>query len=261
MSLKKKTILILLLFLPFLLVFYFLPKKNDITIENDIGISSEIGTETAGEQIDIDQNKLNEEQWGESNDMNDEAVEVIPEKKGNEETDILSSKEDNGKPVGNKKLEAVADDLVNWGFSPGRSSAVDTVVIHSVCNKLGGNKYDPEKIIGIFKDYGVAPHYIIERSGNIRRLVLERNTAYHAGESRMPDGRTGVNDFSIGIEVINAEDDKPEKSQYESLGRLLGAIKNRYKIKYILGHSDIAPERKTDPWNFDWGKIGGKMGY
>jgi hypothetical protein len=260
MLLKKKTILILFLFSLLLLVFYFLPEKNDITIENDIDISPEVEAETVGKQMNIDQNDLNKERSGENNGINDEAGEVIPEKRDDTEVDTLSSEEDSDKPVEDKETEVVTDDLADWGFSSGRSSVVDTVIIHSVYNKLGGDRYDPEKIIEIFKDYGVAPHYMITRSGEVRQLVSEKNTAYHAGESQMPDGRTGVNEFSIGIEVINAEDDKPEKSQYESLGRLLEEIKGRYEIENILGHNDIAPKRKTDPWNFDWEEIGGKMG-
>ena len=64
-----------------------------------------------------------------------------------------------------------------------------------------------------------------------------------------------MNNFSLGIEVINSEKDKFTASQYDAIDRLLKDLKKKYEIKYILGHSDIAPGRKTDPWNIDWDKV------
>jgi N-acetyl-anhydromuramyl-L-alanine amidase AmpD len=85
-------------------------------------------------------------------------------------------------------------------------------------------------------------------------LVNEKNIAYQAGHSQLPDGRTGVNSCSIGIELITTKDslDSPTQMQIKSLATLVKDIKSRYKIKYVLRHSDIAPERKTDPWNMNW---------
>ncbi len=106
-----------------------------------------------------------------------------------------------------------------------------------------------------YKLYGVSPHYIISYEGTIYRLVEDKNIAYHAGESKIPDGRTGVNNFSIGIEIINTKSEKPSDVQYGALKNLLAYLKGKYKIKYILGHSDIASGRKDDPWNFDFSRI------
>ncbi len=127
--------------------------------------------------------------------------------------------------------------------------------MHTSYNILGGDEYSAEKVIEEYRQYEVAPHYLIDRRGSIFRLVDDKNIAYHAGESRVPDGRTGVNNFSLGIEVINSEKDKFTASQYDAIDRLLKDLKKKYEIKYILGHSDIAPGRKTDPWNIDWDKV------
>lgn len=158
---------------------------------------------------------------------------------------------------------ALVNRLVSWGFAKSSERKVDTVVIHSTYNALGGDPFSVEKIIGIYQSYGVAPHYMIARDGTVYRLVEEKNIAYHAGESAMKDGRKNVNDFSIGIEIIGKDDGSPSEAQYASLAKLLTDIKSRGEksfvpLKHIVGHSDIASGRKTDPWGFDWKKIGGK---
>ncbi len=152
----------------------------------------------------------------------------------------------------------VSPGLISWGHATGGRKAVDTVIVHSVYNSLGGEEYSLSKILDIFKRYDVSAHYIIAREGKVHQLVSEKHVSWHAGAGKMPDGRTNINSFSIGIELINAEDDKPTGAQYSALKNLISGIKSRHKIKYVLGHDDIAPGRKTDPWNFDWSKIGGK---
>lgn len=73
----------------------------------------------------------------------------------------------------------------------------------------------------------------------------------------MPDGRTNINDFSIGIELINTKTGSPNEIQYQSLVQLVKYLQQKYIVPLIniLGHNQIAPERKTDPWNFDWQKF------
>ncbi len=154
----------------------------------------------------------------------------------------------------NQKINII-NKLVSWGYEKASSRKIDTVIIHSTYNALGGDEFSLSKILDIYKSYGVSPHYIIDRGGKIYRLAAEENIAYHAGESKTPDGRTGVNNFSIGIELINNKTEKFTFSQYASLNDLLGYLSSKYKIKYTLGHNQIAPGRKDDPWNFDWNKI------
>lgn len=78
--------------------------------------------------------------------------------------------------------------------------------------------------------------------------------AYHAGKSSLPDGRTGVNSCSLGIEMVCSFTEPITEQQMEALVKLTKDIQSRHKIKFVLRHSDIAPGRKTDPWNFDWEK-------
>jgi hypothetical protein len=175
----------------------------------------------------------------------------------NENSDGISVEEEI-KPEIKKDLKnslAIKDKLVSWGFDYSNGRKIDTVILHSSYNALGGDKYSLEKLILEYKEYGVAPHYVIDRKGEIFRLVKDENIAYHAGESRMPDGRTGVNNFSIGVELMNIEEDEFTSEQYVAVNDLIAYLENKYEISYILGHNQIAPKRKTDPWNINWGKI------
>ena len=154
------------------------------------------------------------------------------------------------------KAPKIINKLVNWGFTKEESRAIDTIIIHSSYNVLGNNTHDVEDIINKeYKPAGVSPHYIIARDGTIYRLVQDKNIAYHAGVSKMPDGRTNVNNFSLGIEIVETTSESPSDKQYTALKNLIMYLKGKYKIKYVLGHSDIAPGRKTDPWNFNWKRI------
>ncbi|QQR77694.1 MAG: N-acetylmuramoyl-L-alanine amidase [Candidatus Moraniibacteriota bacterium] len=170
-----------------------------------------------------------------------------------QEQEVAVSKQDSGGKF------SIENRLVSWGFTKASGRTIDTVVVHSTYNATGGDPFSVSKIIDIYKSYGVSPHYLVARDGAVYRMVEEKNIAYHAGDSEMPDGRTNVNAFSIGIEVIGKDNGSPSDAQYVSLKKLLADIKSRNSIKHIVGHSDIAPGRKTDPWGFDWKKIGGKI--
>lgn len=76
--------------------------------------------------------------------------------------------------------------------------------------------------------------------------------AWHAGVSSF-EGRENCNDFSIGVELEGTDSTPYERVQYETLARLTDALAEAYPIKYVTGHSMIAPLRKTDPGPaFDW---------
>ena len=119
-------------------------------------------------------------------------------------------------------------------------------------NNSGGDFYDVDLILKQFKRYDVAAHYLIGRKGEIYRLVEEKNIVYHAGKSKLPDGRTNVNTCSIGIELMTSYTEGPTDAQVDALLALVKDIQSKYYIKYVLRHSDIAPVRKTDPWNMNW---------
>ncbi len=148
---------------------------------------------------------------------------------------------------------SIIDRKVDFGFGVSKEKrTIDTIVLHSSYNSTGGDPYSVDKVISIWKSYEVAPHYMIDRKGNIYRLVDDADIAYHAGVSKMPDGRTNVNDFSIGIEILNTKDDKYTDAQYDAVNVLIAYLRGQYGIKQVVGHADIAPGRKDDPWNFDW---------
>jgi len=148
----------------------------------------------------------------------------------------------------------IIDKTVNFGMKSVDNRVIDAIIIHSVYNASEGDKYDVDLVIKEFSHYGVSSHYVIGRDGTIYQLVREKNISYQAGKSSLPDGRTNVNSCSIGIEIITSKDslDAPTEFQIKSLTALVKDIQSRYKIKYVLRHSDIAPGRKTDPWNMNW---------
>ena len=101
----------------------------------------------------------------------------------------------------------------------------------------------------------VSAHFLLDVDGTIYQLVDENDIAWHAGVSEW-GGKQNVNDFSIGIELVNANDGKmpyPE-SQLKSLVGLVADICEFHNITAsdVVGHLDIAPGRKTDPANFPW---------
>ena len=96
------------------------------------------------------------------------------------------------------------------------------------------------------------------RNGGVVQFVPFHLRAWHAGESAWR-GRTRCNDFSIGIELEGSDDVAYEEAQYASLAGLLAALLDAYpglRPDAIVGHSDIAPGRKTDPGPaFEWPRL------
>lgn len=141
---------------------------------------------------------------------------------------------------------------VNFGYEPANNRKIDAVIVHSTFNNSGGDFYDIDLVIKQFSTYKVSAHYVIGRDGKIYQLVDEKDLSYHAGKSSLPDGRTNVNTCSIGIELMTSYTEGPSEKQIQSLLSLINNIKKRHNINYVLRHSDIAPSRKTDPWNMNW---------
>ena len=104
----------------------------------------------------------------------------------------------------------------------------------------------------------VSCHYFIKNNGNIVRMVPDSYTAWHAGKSKWKKFKS-LNRHSIGIEINNPGHNHGYKSfnqkQVKSLLSLIKDLKKKFNIdkKNILGHSDIAPDRKKDPGEkFPW---------
>ena len=104
----------------------------------------------------------------------------------------------------------------------------------------------------------VSAHFLIERDGAVFQFVSCRDRAWHAGVSRF-EGRENCNDFSLGIELEGTDDLAYSDAQYATLTTLIGELRRTYpaiRAERIVGHSDIAPGRKTDPGGaFDWQRL------
>jgi AmpD protein len=143
--------------------------------------------------------------------------------------------------------------------------AIELIVIHSISlppGEFGGagvielftNRLDPagHPAYAAISGLKVSAHFLIRRDGEIIQFVACGMRAWHAGESSWK-GRARCNDFSIGIELEGTDDSAFEDAQYTGLAALTRALRARYPIVACVGHSEVAPGRKTDPGPFfDW---------
>jgi N-acetyl-anhydromuramoyl-L-alanine amidase len=101
----------------------------------------------------------------------------------------------------------------------------------------------------------VSAHFLIRRDGELIQFVSCRQRAWHAGRSSW-QGRERCNDFSIGVELEGCDERAFESAQYARLLELIESLRGGYPIGAVIGHSDIAPGRKTDPGPcFDWRRL------
>lgn len=144
----------------------------------------------------------------------------------------------------------------NWGLRP-PNAVVDTVVVHHTAN---------DSLEGTTKwfftpDSKVSAHYTIGKDGSIVQHVSTFLRAWHAGVSIDSQGRANVNDFSIGIELVNVGDGNHPypQPQLDALRFLVGSLRHRFPLRYVTSHKFIAqpPGRKPDPINFPWDTLEG----
>jgi AmpD protein len=157
----------------------------------------------------------------------------------------------------------------NFGPRPANCEP-DLLVIHNISlppGQFGGNCI--ERLFTNCLDWGehpffaeirgaeVSSHLLIKRDGELVQFVNLQDRAWHAGQSCF-DGRDNCNDFSIGIELEGTDDDPYTDVQYRELAAVTAVIRGVYAgidVDRIVGHSDIAPGRKTDPGAaFDWNR-------
>ena len=103
----------------------------------------------------------------------------------------------------------------------------------------------------------VSYHYLVGRDGVIYQFVDEKEKAWHAGVSEWPECTVNksVNSNSIGVSFANDGKEAYKPVQYTAGARLVAEIMARHGIaeKMVLGHADVSPGRKSDPWkHFDW---------
>jgi AmpD protein len=164
-----------------------------------------------------------------------------------------------------------------WRISPNQDvrpegMTPDLVVVHHISLPPGGfiSQESSQYIIDFFQNnldvskhpyfeevgsQKVSSHFFITRTGKLFQFVSTQNKAWHAGASSFL-GREKCNDFSIGIELEGDGDTAFEEPQYQALVKLMKKLDSIYPQLQVAGHSDIAPERKTDPGKFfDWKKF------
>ena len=148
---------------------------------------------------------------------------------------------------------------------------VSLLVVHAISlppGRFGGrwidalfsNTLDPaaHPYFGRIRQLKVSSHLCLFRDGAVRQYVAFDRRAWHAGESAF-EGRARCNDFSIGVELEGCDEQPFEARQYRRLAQVAGALMRAYPAitpARIVGHSDIAPGRKTDPGpHFDWARF------
>ncbi len=150
-------------------------------------------------------------------------------------------------------------------------TTVDLLVIH--CISLPPGEFGGDHIRQLFtneldcrcrpeyeslKGLKVSAHCLIDRLGGVTQFVDFDKRAWHAGRSHW-QGREACNDFSIGIELEGCDTKPYTDAQYRTLAALTADIRCHYPAiteDRVVGHSDIAPARKTDPGpHFDWQRL------
>jgi AmpD protein len=146
--------------------------------------------------------------------------------------------------------------------------AVDLIVVHGISlppGEFGGPWIDAlftnslpvdahpyfEQVAGL----RVSAHALVRRDGEVVQYVPFQRRAWHAGASSW-HGRERCNDYSVGIEIEGTDASAYEPAQYEVLARLVALLCRAYpglSTERVVGHSDVAPGRKSDPGiAFDW---------
>lgn len=145
---------------------------------------------------------------------------------------------------------------------------VDLVVVHFISLPPGVfSGGDVERLFTGTLDTGAHPfyagleglevssHFFIRRDGSVLQFVPVGKRAWHAGRSVF-HGRSGCNDFSVGIELEGDEKTPFTDAQYDSLSRVVAELRKVLPIRFVTGHEFIAPGRKIDPGPFfDWKRL------
>lgn len=147
-------------------------------------------------------------------------------------------------------------------------TVAELLVVHGISlppGEFGGPWIDrlftgtlPPEAHPFFRELAAArlsAHALVRRDGAIVQYVPFGERAWHAGASQYR-GRSTCNDFSVGVELEGTDDTPYTEAQYQQLAALAAALLAAYaslSAEHIVGHSDIAPGRKTDPGAaFDW---------
>lgn len=155
----------------------------------------------------------------------------------------------------------------NFGARP-VDAVLDLVLLHSISlppGVYGGDAverlftnsldWDAHPYFQSIRGLEVSAHFFIRRDGRLVQFVSCDDRAWHAGQSSFR-GRDNCNDYSIGVELEGLEGQTFEAAQYAALQVLLVALIENYPIRFLAGHSDVAPGRKIDPGTgFEWRQL------
>ncbi|HEY8068998.1 MAG TPA: 1,6-anhydro-N-acetylmuramyl-L-alanine amidase AmpD [Burkholderiales bacterium] len=142
---------------------------------------------------------------------------------------------------------------------------ISLVVLHSISlprgvyggdaiERLFTNQLDPAAHPSFADLAGVrvSSHFLVRRGGELLQFVPLQARAWHAGVSRWR-GRERCNDYAVGIELEGTDDSAFAPAQYACLARLVNKLQSSLPLREFAAHSDVAPDRKTDPGaHFDW---------
>ncbi|HYF59127.1 MAG TPA: 1,6-anhydro-N-acetylmuramyl-L-alanine amidase AmpD [Burkholderiaceae bacterium] len=144
---------------------------------------------------------------------------------------------------------------------------VDLLVVHHV--SLPAGRFSGDAVERLFTnrlDCGAHPsfasleglrvsaHFLVRRRGELLQFASPDARAWHAGASCFL-GRERCNDFSIGVELEGTGERPYTDAQYRVLADLTRGLAARWPLRFVAGHSDVAPGRKTDPGpSFDWAR-------
>lgn len=179
-------------------------------------------------------------------------------------------------------MEFEIDSATGWIFGVERvyspnfdarpaGTSLDLIVVHGISlppGEFGGDAIDAlftNRLNPTAHDYfatiaglRVSTHVLIRRDGSLRQYVAFGERAWHAGESCYGD-RSACNDFAVGIELEGTDDQAYAGVQYRVLAALVESLRRAYpslRDAEVVGHSDVAPGRKTDPGPaFDWDRL------
>lgn len=148
-----------------------------------------------------------------------------------------------------RPMDAIPDLLVihNISLPPGEFGG--DAIVQLFCNQLNCSAHPYFEQL---RNVRVSSHFLIARNGALVQFVSVNDRAWHAGVSKFR-GRSGCNDFSIGIELEGTDYDPFQPVQYAALANLTWALQSVCPLANVVGHQHIAPVRKTDPGPcFDW---------
>jgi len=152
-----------------------------------------------------------------------------------------------------------------------KDAGIDLIVLHAI--SLPAGEFETQHVKELFlgqldiaahpsfadlQGMRVSSHFVVDRQGKANQFVACDKRAWHAGESSWL-GREACNDYAIGIEMIGDEQRPFTHAQYTETARLCRILMQRYpqiNAERIVGHQDIAPNRKWDPGKqWDWSRF------